>query len=261
MLYKTEDHVLTSYTFLTTTKNTAAMMLMLIAAVFVQVLLTTGHAMSVTGLDDNVSAMEQLLTMVPERTTDNFPLKEMYQQLQTQLKSLEDMYQQQQKQLKILEERKEQRNGPSDYATTVNVNKSEVVVGSQAYPRVAFTALKVASQPNIYARTRITFEKVILNVGNAYRAGSGTFVVPTCGSGIYMFSFTLAAPQGIYSALFHNGGEIARINLPSSAWISGTQTVFVNLNANDQVWVQSMGYNARGVYGMLESSFTGILVA
>ncbi|XP_052255234.1 heavy metal-binding protein HIP-like isoform X3 [Dreissena polymorpha] len=241
------------------------MMLMLIAAVFVQVFLTTGHAMSVTGLDDNVSAMEQLLTMVPERTTDNFPLKEMYQQLQKQLKILEVVYQQQQKQLKLLEERierKEQRNGPSDYATTVNVNTSEVVVGSQAYSKlgsVVFTALKVAGVAHIGENQRITFEKVILNVGNAYSAYSGIFIAPTCG--VYMFSVTLAVgTNSFYAALVSTKGAIAWI-YTNQAYSTASNTVFVNLAANDHVWVQNMKYNNRVVYGELISSFTGILVA
>ncbi|KAH3701836.1 uncharacterized protein LOC127860950 isoform X2 [Dreissena polymorpha] len=264
------------------------MMLMLIAAVFVQVFLTTGHAMSVTGLDDNVSAMEQLLTMVPERTTD-----EMYQQLQKQLKILEVVYQQQQKQLKILEdmnqqqqkqlktleymnqqqqkqlklleeriERKEQRNGPSDYATTVNVNTSEVVVGSQAYSKlgsVVFTALKVAGVAHIGENQRITFEKVILNVGNAYSAYSGIFIAPTCG--VYMFSVTLAVgTNSFYAALVSTKGAIAWI-YTNQAYSTASNTVFVNLAANDHVWVQNMKYNNRVVYGELISSFTGILVA
>ncbi|KAH3889876.1 complement C1q subcomponent subunit B-like [Dreissena polymorpha] len=221
------------------------MMLMLIAAVFVQVFLTTGHAMSVTGLDDNVSAMEQLLTMVPERTTD-----EMYQQLQKQLKIHEERI-----------ERKEQRNGPSDYATAVNVNTPEVVVGSQAYSnrsRVVFTALKQADQSSIGVNQRITFEKVILNVGNGYRARSGIFIVPT--SGIYMFSVTLTTTGSVYAALVHTEGTIAEI-VCYNTYDSCSHSVFVNLAEHDHVWVENIINSGRYVYGSSRSSFSGILVA
>ena len=52
--------------------------------------------------------------------------------------------------------------------------------------KVVFGAVKTSGGPNF--RGDITFDNLVINLGNGFHAGSGTFTVPT--SGTYRFSFS-----------------------------------------------------------------------
>ena len=127
---------------------------------------------------------------------------------------------------------------------------------------VAFTAIKVGNQDNIGINQNILFDHVELNEGNGFHVNQGVFIAPT--TGIYVFSFTIMRhPMNSYmhADLMLNGRIIAKAHgAPGSTWDQGSHTVFLNVHAGDDVWVQNADFEHEYVHGDMFSSFSGYLL-
>lgn len=127
---------------------------------------------------------------------------------------------------------------------------------------VAFQAMKLNTQTGIGTNQNILFEKVSLNLGNGYHPQHGIFIVPR--SGIYVISAaTLHDPQqGIYfnGAIEHQGNAIAYLFGDANEWEQSSQTVLIQANAGDEIWVRNTGPTNENIHGGAFSTFSGYLL-
>ncbi|KAH3853730.1 cerebellin-1-like [Dreissena polymorpha] len=127
---------------------------------------------------------------------------------------------------------------------------------------VSFTAVKAIDQIHIGINQNIIFDKVISNIGNGYHADHGLFIAPT--SGIYLFSTTLlhraTIGQPLHAVITHSGVPVARIYTGVDIFDSGSQTVIIQVNQGEEVWVRNFDINDENIYGYLYSSFAGVLI-
>jgi len=119
-------------------------------------------------------------------------------------------------------------------------------------PLVAFHAdLRGGTAITSYERT-LVFPRVITNIGGAYNRHTGEFIAPRRGT--YEFSFTVRA---------HNSNGFAHLmknlEIIASSYHDnhehGTNTVILQLNAGDRVWVKITA-NAD-IARTTQSTFTG----
>jgi len=127
---------------------------------------------------------------------------------------------------------------------------------------VAFTAIKVGNQNNIGVNQNILFERVELNEGNGFHVNQGVFIAPR--AGIYMFSFTIMSNpmnQYMHADLMLNGRIVAKVHgSTGTSWDQGSQTVFLNVSAGEDVYVQNADYDHEYVHGDMFTSFSGYLL-
>jgi hypothetical protein len=79
--------------------------------------------------------------------------------------------------------------------TSVLGYRLDNIMSTQVYFSVQCTATSIAGN------TRITFDRVLINVGNAWSAANNEFTAPYTGS--YFFSFALAAPAGALTFIIY----------------------------------------------------------
>lgn len=104
---------------------------------------------------------------------------------------------------------------------------------------IAFTAL-LSHGVTLGAQQTIRYDKILTNVGNAYDATSGIFLVPV--SGIYSLSASLMGDpnHGIHVQLVKNGVELVRLWTGGAAsYELASHTLNINLAQNDKIWVQN----------------------
>jgi len=126
---------------------------------------------------------------------------------------------------------------------------------------VAFQAMKNAWQTSIGTNQNVLFEKVTLNLGNGYHPQRGIFIVPR--SGIYVISVSTlheSQPMAFEGAIVHQGNVIARLHGHLNTWDHAAQTVLVQANAGDEIWVRNDRNPNENIYGDLFSTFSGFLI-
>ena len=109
--------------------------------------------------------------------------------------------------------------------------------------QVAFTAIKVAGQANLGINQNIVFENVILNEGEAYHAKHDICIA--LATGMYIFTTTLLrSPQSTYfhGQQVHNGAVVTKLHGSNlDVWNQGSQSVFLKVNAGEEVRVRNAG--------------------
>jgi len=127
---------------------------------------------------------------------------------------------------------------------------------------VVFTAVKTQTQEHIGINQNIVFDHVEINEGNGYHSDHGLFIAPV--SGIYMFTCTLLrppSPKYLHALIVHSGREVVRVYASAgSTWDQGSHTVFIQVNAGEEVWVTNADYDNEVVTGSNYSSFSGYLM-
>ena len=137
---------------------------------------------------------------------------------------------------------------------------SRIVLGEVP---VAFHAVFAKSDsPALGLNQKIVFERVNLNLGNAYHNQHGLFIAPA--PGLYMFSTSVVSHnnENVQSALMKNGVIIAGAFAVSTygRYDQGSVSVVTQLVAGDEIWVEERYDDHSVVHGNYQSSFMGILV-
>ncbi|XP_052796833.1 cerebellin-1-like [Mya arenaria] len=144
---------------------------------------------------------------------------------------------------------------------TNNLKQKRFVMDGTEGP-VAFTALKMNTQSNMANGKTIIFEKAVLNVGNAYDPPTSVFTSPQ--TGIYLFSSTLVnRPQNIslHAQIVTDGQKVAMIHCSDeTTYDQGSQTVVIQVNAGQRVWIKTVDYQNEIVHGDAYSTFAGYLL-
>ena len=128
---------------------------------------------------------------------------------------------------------------------------------------VAFQAAKIAEQTSIGVNQNILFEKVNLNIGNGYHPQHGIFIVPQ--SGIYSITATVlhrnqADHTYFHGAIVHQGVVVAKLHGEYGEWEASTQSVLIQANAGDEIWVRNVGPSNEDIFGDYFSTFSGYLI-
>ncbi|KAH3847428.1 heavy metal-binding protein HIP-like [Dreissena polymorpha] len=142
--------------------------------------------------------------------------------------------------------------------TTAGLNHNRRFVAEEP---VAFSAVKTAEQANLGPDQTITFETVLFNGGGGYHPNTGYFIAPQ--SGVYMFSTSVlhrSQTLPFYGELTHNGKPVARIHADGGIWDSGSQTVIIEVQAGDDIWVRNIINSNELIHGNLFCSFSGVLL-
>lgn len=117
---------------------------------------------------------------------------------------------------------------------------------------------------NLGHEKTINFDTVQLNLGNGYHNVNGVFTVPK--SGIYIFSANLmfddTNSNDAFAAIVKNGVEIASLYSRGAdhLWDQGSQTVIVQANQTDEVYVRTKSFLNIRVYPDNASTFSGYLL-
>ncbi|XP_052774313.1 uncharacterized protein LOC128212944 [Mya arenaria] len=125
---------------------------------------------------------------------------------------------------------------------------------------IAFTAVKVAAQTGTGINQNILFENVILNQGNGFHSNHGVFIAPQ--SGIYLFTASLlhqAQSIAMHAAIIHEGRIVTKID-GSNDWTQSSQTVVIQVNTGEEVWVSTIDYEHENIHGDSFSAFSGFLL-
>ena len=120
---------------------------------------------------------------------------------------------------------------------------------------VAFSAYSRQSK-TLSSYSTLVFEKVALNEGQGYSAGTGVFTCPV--SGLYVFTWTLQTTENksLNAYITRNGGSSNRflnIRAETSEYAAESNTEVMHLNKGDTVYIQGAGY----FKGIAVSSFNG----
>jgi hypothetical protein len=126
---------------------------------------------------------------------------------------------------------------------------------------VAFTAV-LAHDVTLGPHQAVEFDKIITNVGNAYDSRDGQFTAPI--DGLYMISATICSQQSssVHIEIVRNGVQLAAIY--GDDYDLGSQTIMVQLNENDKVWVRHFFDSGFGYINneadRHHTTFTGALI-
>ena len=129
---------------------------------------------------------------------------------------------------------------------------------------IAFTTTLTKTTNNIGINQNIVFDHVLLNLGNGYHNLHGIFIVPQ--NGLYVFSanimFDNVGHDNADVAIAHNGQDIAKLYTHGNggSWAHSSQSVVLQANQGDEVWVRNIDYINTSVYGKKYSSFSGYLL-
>ena len=109
---------------------------------------------------------------------------------------------------------------------------------------VGFYARLEKPIPHLGDGQPIKFDKVITNIGQAYDSHNGRFTVPV--SGMYLLSVSVMSTDTntIDCKIIKNGNILAYVYGGSTDYQTDTQTIVVDLQAGDIIWVRhSPGYS------------------
>ncbi|WAR16697.1 C1QL4-like protein [Mya arenaria] len=135
------------------------------------------------------------------------------------------------------------------------------LVFSQPEMPVAFSAFKNADLGSVNANQNIVFDSILINEGNGYHSNHGLFIAPQ--SGIYFFTITLLhpnQPNPVHAEVIHNGNVIARLHSESKQYEQTSQSLIVNVNTGEEIFVVNRDYNNEVYITGLYSSFSGFLI-
>ena len=102
----------------------------------------------------------------------------------------------------------------------------------------------------------IKFDHIIENYGSAYNSLNGVFTSPV--NGIYLFAVTVMTGNQnyVHVTIVKNGSPIAYIFGPPHDGMTGSQVVFVHLQAGDRVLVKHQsGYGPQTIHKQYTSFF------
>ena len=126
---------------------------------------------------------------------------------------------------------------------------------------VAFSAFRNSASGGVGANQGIVFDLVQVNQGNGYHNQHGLFIAPQ--SGIYFFTTSLLHPsqsQPSHNSIMKNGVAVARFHAESNQWEQTSQSIILNVNAGDEIYVRNDDYNNESYNAGLYSSFSGFLL-
>jgi len=141
-----------------------------------------------------------------------------------------------------------------------NAKRQSSVLVAPEVP-VAFSAFRNSAGGPVGANQGIVFDLVQVNQGNGYHNQHGLFIAPQ--SGIYFFTASLLHPsqrQPAHNSIMKNGVAVARFHAESSQFEQTSQSVILNVNAGDEIYVQNDDFNDESYYPGLYSSFSGFLL-
>ncbi|CAC5398890.1 C1QL [Mytilus coruscus] len=150
---------------------------------------------------------------------------------------------------------------------TAKREKRVLLPSTSTASSVAFSASLINHQENLSVYQKIRFDYVMTNVGSGYDPAAGVFkaTVP----GLYFFTVVIMshATEDIETQIVKNGIQIVNTySGDSTTWNQGSQSVVLQLNAGDTVYIQiqdNKGVNDGNIriFGQSWSSFSGFLIA
>ncbi|XP_062608645.1 complement C1q-like protein 4 [Saccostrea cucullata] len=110
-------------------------------------------------------------------------------------------------------------------------------INAQSQNPIAFTA-RLSHDVELLGEQTIVFDKIILNLGNAYHESYGHFTAPV--QGVYQFAVSLLNDgKESYFSLMRNGNQVlSMLYIRSGTFYSSSSIVVAQLEANDVVFVK-----------------------
>lgn len=127
-------------------------------------------------------------------------------------------------------------------------------------PKAAFHVQLVHDLICVGNYQKIVFDLVMTNVGNGYNKVDGLFTAPT--SGTYILSWTSASADNLHmqTELLVNNQVVGLAWSDAgnhSDFVLASNTVIVELNSGDVVWVRSNKVHHNTLHGQHMSTFSG----
>ncbi|XP_052276466.1 caprin-2-like [Dreissena polymorpha] len=234
---------------------------LLIATTLVCIYLTAGQEeIGANRFNQRLNDIEQQLATLIQNNNQNCPNIDDYNQLKKQVGILQSTVKGQHNTIQYLKSKLSHDAAfESNNTTPRSRNESRRLLFEEG---ISFLAVKKSNQANIGVRQNIVFDQIVNNRGGGYQSDHGLFVAPA--SGVYIFATTLVhagQSQAFHAEIAHSGNTLVKIHGESSVWDSGSQTVVLQVNAGEEVWVRNIDYDNENVYGDSYSSFTGAMIA
>lgn len=125
---------------------------------------------------------------------------------------------------------------------------------------VAFTAI-LSRDTTVGGKEVVKYDRVLTNVGGAYKSSTGIFTAPY--KGIYTISCSLlsSTSNSVHLDITKNGKKISIIYAASGTFPHSAQTLQLLLNKGDKIWIQNHSGNKaslhdHGSYNL----FSGVLI-
>ncbi|XP_062583108.1 complement C1q-like protein 2 [Saccostrea cucullata] len=145
--------------------------------------------------------------------------------------------------------------------TTFNIARKGVPMFNNT--PVVFCASSSSSVSGLSVGFILKFPSVNINLGNHYNPANGIFIAPV--HGLYMFHWTMqchysGSPHCSTGLRVNNAlkGQIRSGEEASGYYHTGSNTVFLEVEAGNHVWIENESYN--NVYINSDSSFGGSLL-
>ncbi|XP_062608646.1 complement C1q-like protein 4 isoform X1 [Saccostrea cucullata] len=134
------------------------------------------------------------------------------------------------------------------------INQLKANFNTQSQGSIAFTATLTHNTEYLAGNT-VVFDRIILNLGNAYHESYGHFTVPV--RGVHQFSASLLNNgKDSYFNIMRNGNQMLSDIYTKTGYISSSSIVVVQLEARDVVFVKaSTTGNLDGGYYCIFSGF------
>ena len=129
---------------------------------------------------------------------------------------------------------------------------------------IAFQSILMKDLQNLKNQETVIFDKVLLNVGNAYNQKTGEFTAPV--GGVYSFNWKTLTYSGKYfvTEIVHNGKPIALNHCDgrgiSTGYASTSNQAIIRMKKGDKAWIRT--HSSYGIYarGGNWSNFSGYKV-
>ncbi|KAK3083756.1 hypothetical protein FSP39_002644 [Pinctada imbricata] len=124
---------------------------------------------------------------------------------------------------------------------------------------VGFFARLTQRTPHLGVGQPIKFDTVITNEGNGYDPKQSRFIAPF--TGLYQLSASVMSPTNAYvhCAIVKNGADVSPLYGATTDYDSDTQTIVLDLQAGDMVWVKHTGTTNEIIHNY-NSYFSGFLI-
>lgn len=133
---------------------------------------------------------------------------------------------------------------------------------------VGFSAAVKSPLAHLQQGDGVVFETVITNIGNCYHNDSGIFDVPL--HGIYIFSCSILDKTAsttlgkvkAHAEIVQNNATLARAFAHAEDTYNdqGAQTIIVEANAGDKIWIRIIHTDDLGLGGNLYTTFSGYML-
>jgi hypothetical protein len=127
--------------------------------------------------------------------------------------------------------------------------------------KVGFTAKLSKHMLNLGNNQAILFDTIVTNIGHHYSANTGVFTAPVNATYYFFASIMSHTNEVLETEIVKNGVRKVLMYSYDNVHEQGTNSVVLQLNIGDEVWVRHTSTVGTKVYGNGWSTFSGFKIS